>query len=193
MTIARPWRRPLAYYTVFSLPPLLVIVITVAGFIFGAQTVQSAVQSQASKLIGEGVGQQVNTMVQHAGQRPSTGIISTVISLVVLLVGATGVFGQLQASLNKAWGVMPDPNAGGLRSFLTKRVLSFGMILGIAFLLLVSLSVSAVLSAMGGMLQSYLPGISTPIVWALDPTVSFLIIAVLFAAMFKVLPDAEVR
>ncbi|HWR54201.1 MAG TPA: YihY/virulence factor BrkB family protein [Bryobacteraceae bacterium] len=183
----------LAYYTVFSLPPLLVIIITTAGFIFGAQTVQSAIQSQASKLIGEGVAQQVYTMVQHAGERPSTGIISTVIGVVLLLVGATGVFGQLQASLNKAWSVMPDPNAGGVWSFLTKRVLSFGMILGVAFLLMVSLSVSAVLSAMGGMLQSYLPGIGAPVLWALDPTISFLIIAALFAAIFKVLPDAEIR
>lgn len=183
----------LAYYTVFSLPGLLVIVIAVAGFIFGQQAVQTAIQQQVAGLMGQGAAEQMNTMAQHASQRTSAGLMGTVMGFIVLLAGATGAFSQLQASLNKAWEVKPDPNAGGIWAFISKRILSFGMILGVAFLLLVSLAISAVLSAMGGMLSSWLPGLGEPVLWAINAGVSFAVVTALFATIFKVLPDTEVR
>jgi membrane protein len=182
----------LAYYTVFSLAPLLVVIVAVAGFIFGEQTVRAAIQEQIHTIIGGGAAQQVDTMVLHANQRSSSSLIGTVIGIVVLLFGATTAFAQLQSALNKAWEVMPDPAQGGLWNFFSKRVMSLGMVLGIAFLLLVSLTLSAALSAAGGMIAEMIPGYSSTLLWALNAGLSFMVITVLFAAMFKVLPDAEI-
>ena len=109
------------------------------------------------------------------------------------MLGASGAFGQLQAALNRAWEVAPDPEQGGLKAFLLKRVFSFGMILSVAFLLLVSLVLSAALSAFGGALAGMLPeGVSATLLQVLNQVVSFAVIAGLFAAIFKVLPDATV-
>jgi membrane protein len=183
----------LAYYTVFSLPPLLVIIIAVAGVVFGAETVETAIRQQVSGLIGQGAADQVSTMARHAGQKTSAGMIGTIIGIGALLLGATTAFAQMQASLNRVWQVKPDTKQGGIWSFLTKRVLSFGMILGVAFLLLVSLAISAALSAIGSRAQGLLSGISEPVFWALNAGVSLAVITVLFAAIFKILPDADVR
>jgi membrane protein len=183
----------LAYYTVFSLPPLLVILISVAGFVFGAQTVETAIRQQVSGLIGQGAADQVGTMAQHAGQKTSAGLIGAVIGTAALLLGATTAFAQIQASLNRVWGVKPDPNQGGVWSFISKRVLSFGMILAVAFLLLVSLAISTALSAVGSRAQAMLPGLSEQMFWALNAGFSLVVITILFAAMFKILPDTEVR
>src|SRR5205823_1284923 len=152
----------LAYYTVFSLAPLLLTVISIAGLALGRQTVQHSIETQVAGLIGADAAKQVQTMLESATQHRSTSVIGTVVGLIVLLVGATGTFGSLQDALNKVWHVKPDPKAGGIKAFLGKRLLSFGMILGVAFLLLVSLVLSAVLSAVGawigGMLPSWLSG-----------------------------------
>ena len=120
-------------------------------------------------------------------------MLATLLGVAALLVGATGAFLQLQASLNKAWEVKPDPKQGGIKQFIRKRLFSFGMILVIAFLLLVSLVVSALISALGHMLQSLLPGgVSEVLLYLVDLVVSLAVITSVFATMFKVLPDAEI-
>jgi membrane protein len=120
-------------------------------------------------------------------------VLTTILSIAALLFGATGAFGQLQSAINRAWEVMPDPDKGGLKAVLLKRVFSFGMILSIAFLLLVSLVLSALLSAFGTALNQYLPsGLSGPLVQVINQLISLLVITLLFAAIFKVLPDARV-
>ena len=136
----------LSYNTIFSLPPLLLVIISVVGMVFGRKAVQGQIQQQIQDLIGGDAGTQVATMVRSAGQHSSSGKVGVVVGILVLLSGATGVFLQLQQSLNRLWHVKPDPHAGGIKNFVTKRVLSLGMVAGVAFLLLVSLAVLEVAS-----------------------------------------------
>ncbi len=185
----------LAYYTVFSLPPLLLILITLAGLFLSPEQVDAAIQGQAQSLIGQEGANQISTMVENANESVSGsgGTLALVFSIAGLIFGATGAFAQLQMTLNRAWEVMPDPEQGGLWNFVTKRVLSLGMILGIAFLLLVSLALSAALSAVGGFIGGLVPGgLSDVALWIINAGLSLLIITLLFAAIFKVMPDAEI-
>ncbi|MDX1532453.1 MAG: YihY/virulence factor BrkB family protein [Rhodothermales bacterium] len=186
------WSAAIAYYTLFSLPPLLVVLIGIAGAVWGADAVQEALTGQVGDLVGERGAEEIQTMIQNASDFGSGSVLGTVIGLAALVFGATGAFAQLQAALNRAWEVGPDPDEGGLMSFLTKRVLSFGMVLTLAFLLLASLAVSAALSAFGDAISGSLGGASGFLLGVLNFAVSLVIIAVLFAAIFKVLPDAEI-
>jgi membrane protein len=182
----------LAYYTTFSLPPLLLIIISVAGMVLGREQVEEQLRGQIGALIGGETSQQVETMVQSAEQSAGSGAVGAALGILALLFGATTTFAQLQYSFNQIWRVKPDPNAGGIKNFITKRVWSLGMILGIAFLLLVSLAVSAALTSFGGVIESYLPEeLSSGVMQAISFAFSFAIIALLFGAMFKVLPDAH--
>src|SRR5579871_3545747 len=159
----------LAYYTTFSIAPLLLIVISIVGLVFGRQAVQEQIQTQIQGLIGSGAASQVGAMVQSAGLHQSSGVLSAVLGVLALIAGATGAFTQLQSSLNRVWSVKPDPKAGGVRNFLGHRILSLGMILAIAFLLLVSLALSAALAAFGNLLSGYLPsGFSGSLLMALE-------------------------
>lgn len=184
----------LAYYTIFSLPPLLVIVLFIAGSIFSPEQIEQQIVGQFSSALGEDGARQINTMMQNASEKARTGgILPLLLSIGGLLFGATGAFAQLQKTLNRAWEVEPDPERGGLTNFLTKRVLSLGMILVIAFLLLVSLIVSAVISGMGQYLADALPGGAGPVfLWFVDLGLSLAIVTLLFAAIYKVLPDARI-
>lgn len=183
----------LSYYTVFSLPPLLLLILMILGAVVDPHEVQQQLQGQLGALMGPSASQQVGAMMQQANQPGSGSVVTTILSIAALLFGATGAFGQLQAAINRAWEVMPDPDKGGLKAVLLKRVFSFGMILSIAFLLLVSLVLSALLSAFGSALNQYLPsGLSGPLLQVINQLVSLLVITLLFAALFKVLPDARV-
>jgi membrane protein len=184
----------IAYYTTFSIAPLLLIVIAVVGLIFGRDVVQQQIQNQVQGLIGKGPATLVGAMVQSAGQHASSGIISAVLGMIALLAGATGAFTQLHSSLNRVWRGKQDPNAGGVKAFIGVRILSLGMIFAIAFLLVVSLAVSAAISAFGTWMAAYLPqGFSGALLQVLGFVASFLILATLFASMFKVLPDARIE
>jgi membrane protein len=183
----------LSYYTVFSLPPLLVLLLTILGAVLDPSDIQGTIETQMRDAMGQGGANQVRTILANADRPGAGGLFPTIISLVALLLGATGVFGQLQAALNKAWGVGPDPEKGGIKAMLLKRVFGIGMVLGLAFILLVSLVVSAVLSAFGEQLGSFLPsGLSAPVLEAINFVGSLAVIALLFGAIFKVLPDAEI-
>jgi membrane protein len=183
----------LSYYTTFSLPPLLVMILLILRAVVDPRDVQGQIELQLGSLMGPTATEQIRTILRQVHQPGSGGLIPTVLSIVALIFGATGAFGQLQASLNGAWGVAPDPQKGGLKAFLLKRVFSFGMILSVAFLLLVSLVVSAALTAFGSALGGMLPaGVSATLLQVLNQVISFVVIAALFAAMFKVLPDARV-
>jgi membrane protein len=185
----------LAYYTVFSLPPLLLLIITLAGLFVDPSHVQQAIQQQVGGLVGSSGAQQIQTMVENVSQRVQGGenALTLVLAIGGLLFGATGAFAQLQQTLNRAWQIAPDPDESGVMNFLGKRLLSLGMILGIAFLLLVSLVLSAAISALSGYLTQWLPaGIGEPLLFVVNASVSLLIITLLFAAIFKVLPDARI-
>jgi membrane protein len=183
----------LSYYTIFSLPPLLLLILLILGAVLDPREVQAQLEGQLGGLMGPSAAGQVRTILQQAHQPGSGGPLATVLSIAALLFGATGAFGQLQAALNRAWEVTPDPEKGGIKAVLLKRVFSFGMVLSIAFLLLVSLAVSAALSAFGGALGAVLPsGVSATLLQVINQLLSLLVIAALFAAIFKVLPDARV-
>lgn len=182
----------LSYSTVFSLPPLLILILTVAGRFAGAETVQEALQTELGGIIGPSGREQIATILAHA-RRPEIGLgPASLVGVLFLVVGATGALVQLQSSLNRTWDVKPDPKAGGVRNFLMKRVLSFAMILGVAFLLLVSLVISAALSALGGYIGRLVPGIGFWVLELINNVISFGVIVVLFAGMFKFLPDAQI-
>ena len=182
----------LSYYTVFSLPAILMLIMLLVSSIMDPSDVRGGLEAQLQSLMGQGAGDQVRTMLQET-ERPGGGLIPTIVGLVALAFGATGALGQLQAALNRAWNVEPDPNQGGIKSFLTKRLFSLGMLLSIAFLLLVSLVISTMLAGVGDRLSGFLPsGLSEPVLHALNLGVSLVVISLLFAAMFKVLPDAKV-
>jgi membrane protein len=183
----------LSYYTVFSLPPLLVLLLTLLGAVMDPQDIQGNLEAQMRGAMGPSGAEQVQTILANADRPGAGGLIPTVLSVIALLLGATGVFGQLQAALNKAWGVAPDPDKGGIKNMILKRVFGIGMVFGLAFILLVSLVVSAVLSAFGDELGRFLPsGLSAPVLEAINFAGSLAVIALLFGAIFKVLPDAEI-
>lgn len=185
----------LSYYTVFSLPPLLLLIIMIAGAVMDPQDVREALHGQLGSLLGQSGGDEIRTIMEKAQETktPDTGRpVAAVLGIATLVLGATGVFGQLQTALNKAWEVKPDPEQGGVKSFLVKRIFSFGMVLAIAFLLLVSLALTAAIAAVGGMFGRMVPGLGEVLLHVLNFVVSFGVITLLFAAMFKIVPDAEV-
>lgn len=181
----------LAYYTVFSLAPLLIIVIAIAGSIFGEQAAKGELVMQIQGVVGKEGAQLIQTAIENASKLdPSQGPIPTIINIGVLLFGASVVFTQLQTSLNRIWTVQPKPENGVIH-FLRKRLLSFSMVLVIAFLLLVSLVISTLLVILGNYLRDLVPGFTY--LWqCLNFLISFGIITVLFAMIFKILPDAKI-
>jgi len=184
----------LSYYTIFALPPLLVLLITVAGAVWEPSDVQGRVEAQIGSLLGREGAAGIREMLANQNRPDSGGLLPTLLGVAGLLFGATGAFIQLQSALNTAWDVKPDPEQGGIRNFLTKRLLSLGMILGVGFLVLVSLALSALLGAAGESIERFLPeALSGPLLVAINLLVSLAVITLLFAAMFKVLPDAVVQ
>jgi membrane protein len=179
----------LAYYTVFSLVPFLVVVIAVIGLVFGEQAAQSAILSQIADLVGEQTAAAIKDMIQRADQ-PSTGFLATGIAVATLLLGASGVFGQLQDALNTVWGVEPKEGRG-LWGFIKDRFLSFVAVLGTGFLLLVSLILSSALAVIGKWFSGMLP-LPETVLELMNFILSFVVITGLFALIFKVLPDAQV-
>ncbi len=179
----------LSYYTVFALPPLLVLLLEIASALWDPIQVRRTLTGQFQALMGQDVAAQIQTMVTEAERRVSGTGLRLGLSVGGLLFGATGAFVSLQSALNRAWEVEPDPKRGGVKNFLMKRLLSIGMMLVIAFILLVSLALTAALSAAGGALFGALPAAVSQ---ALNFVLSFAVITLLFAAMFKVLPDATV-
>jgi membrane protein len=181
----------LAYYTIFSLPPLLILILMLVGAVWDAQTLRAAIEGQFSEMIGPDAARQIRGIIENANRPGGNGPLATLLGIAALVFGATGAFIQLQDALNRAWEVEPDPAQGGIRNFLLKRLFSFGMILGVAFLLLISLVVSASLSAFGEAAAGLLPGgLSAPALWLFNLSLSLLAVTLLFAALFKILPDA---
>src|SRR5215213_6867 len=179
----------LAFYTAISIAPLLVISLAVAGMALGEEAARGQVQQQMSSLVGEQGGKAIQQMIASAN-KPSEGILATVLSTVILIFGASGVFGQMQQSLNTIWEVQPKPGRGIL-GMLRDRFLSDAMVFGVAFLLLVSLLLSAALTSLATLLGS-LPESLYWLTETIHFTVSFAVITLLFAMMFKYLPDVKI-
>jgi Predicted membrane protein len=180
----------LAYYTVFSLAPLLIIAISIAGLVLGKEAAQGQIFQELRGLLGTESGKAVQDIVQSTSADPSTSLLASVVGFVTLLFGASGVFGQLQTSLNAIWGVQPKPGRG-LFGIVRDRFLSFGFILAIGFLLLVSLVLTAAIAFLGQQFGSMIPGMEA-LVQSLNSILSVAVITLLFAMLFKFLPDARI-
>ena len=180
----------ISYYTVFSLAPLLVIVIAVAGAVFGREAVQGEIVGQLQDLIGREGAIAVQGLIKSASE-PTKGLVAGIISLGVLLVGATTVFAELQSALDRIWHVPEKAKPSGLWAVLRARVLSFGLILGLAFLLMVSLSISAGISAFGSFASGLLPGWEV-LLQVVNMALAVGITTVLFAMIFKFMPSVEI-
>jgi membrane protein len=179
----------LAYYTAFSIAPLLLISIAVAGLVFGRDAAQGQVSAQIQGAVGQDAAAMIETSLANS-QDTGAGTIAAIVGLATLIWSASNVFSQLQDALNTIWGVAPDPNAG-LLGTVKRRFLSMTMVLGIGFLLLVSLALSAAISVIGSLIEGLLPGGTT--LWQLvNFGLSFAIVTLLFAAIYKVLPDVDI-
>jgi membrane protein len=179
----------LAYYTIFSLAPLLVIAISVAGIAFGDEAVQGEIVGQIQGVIGLGAARAIQTMIQSA-HKPGNQIFASILGLVVLFIGASGVFNEMQDNLNEIWGVDTTAKTG-IWNLIKARFLSFGMVLGIGFLLLVSLVLSAFLAGVTKYVSGFLP-VPEAVLHLGDMLFSIFFITVLFAMIFRILPDVRI-
>ncbi|HEX2393773.1 MAG TPA: YihY/virulence factor BrkB family protein [Bacteroidales bacterium] len=182
----------IAYYAIFALPGLLVVIISVAGYFFGDEAVSGQLYNQISDAMSEDTAKQVQEMIRKAAETKGS-VLATILGIGSILLGATGVFGQMQKSLNIIWEVEANPEKSGIWKTIRVRLFSFGLILSIAFLLLISLVVSSVLSAFSSWIQQYWSESLMFLFRLLHFVFSVAIITVLFALMFKFLPDAKVR
>jgi len=180
----------LSYYTIFAIAPLFVIALWIASLCFGEKAARQQLFGQLNSLIGNDGGTAIQAMVSAAHKTTTNGFWATCIAVVTLMIAATGVFVQLQNSLNRLWNVRPLPGRG-LRSFVRHRLLSFAMVFGIGFLLLVSLVLSAGLSALGAFVGQNISG-KEIVLEVINPIVSVAIITLLFAVIFKFLPDVKI-
>lgn len=182
----------ISYYTIFSLPGLLVIVINLAGYFFGRDEVANEITSQVESLIGRETAGYIKTIITSASRQEGT-TLSSAISIMTILFGATGVFYQVQYTMNIMWEVQPEPRHRWYLQFILDRIFSFGLILAVGFLLLVSLVLSTSLSVLSNWVSARFSDSLVILFRLLDLSVSFAIITLLFASIFKFLPDAEIR
>lgn len=181
----------ISYYAVFALPPLLVLILTTVGVLVDPVEVKGRITSEVGTLIGPDAGRMVGTMIEQADRGRSGP--AALVGIVALLFGATGAFFQLQVALNLVWEVPEEQQRAGWRGHLLKRVLSLGMIVGIGFLLLISMVLGALITAAGDALASFLPEmLSGTMLQVLQNAVSLLVVSSLFTVMFAVLPDARI-
>jgi membrane protein len=184
------WAAAIAFYTIFSLAPLLIIAITIAGAVFGQEAAQNQIVEQIQGLIGNQGAQAVGIMIQNTQQPGAKGVLATTFGVATLLLGASAVFGQLQEALNTIWDIKPQSGIN-IKNFLQKRLLSFTIVLVIGFLLLVSLILSAVLAAIANFFGHLFPqwiqlGQMLNLIFSFGGT------TLLFALLYKVLPDINI-
>jgi membrane protein len=187
---ALQWGAALAYYSIFSIAPLLLITISVASLAFGREAVEGRLIEEIGGLVGPQAAGAIQTMIANASTTGS-GVWGTVLGVLLMLLGASGAFAQLQKSLNHLWNVEARPGAGW-KLMVRQRVAALGMVLVVALLLLIALVLSAAISALGSYAEEVLPMPA----WALglvDLVVSLAVITLLFAAIYKVLPDVEIE
>lgn len=190
---ADPFRQSavVAYYAVFSIPALLVIVIAVAGLIFGEDAVRGEVSDQIKGALGNSTAESIENIIANVSEQKSS-VIATIIGIVTLILGSTGVFTELQTSLNQIWEVEVVAKKKWLKT-IKSRLFSFGLVLSIGFLMLVSLLLTTGLEALSEMIKNHFPDFVPFLLKIAGFLLSFTVITVLFALMFKILPDAKIR
>lgn len=186
----------LAYYAIFSIAPLLLIIIWLVGFLFGEfvegqQGVQNEVFSEFTALFGKEVAQQIQQVLQKISVSDRSGL-GIAIGIITLIIGSTTIFMEIQDSINTIWKVKAKPQKGWLKMLLN-RALSFSMVVGLGFLLITSLILNGLIGALSNYINRYLPDISVYVMGWINVGITFLIITILFGTIFSVLPDAKMR
>lgn len=181
----------LAYYTIFSLAPMLIILMAVAGVFYGREALQGKIFSEINQFIGNDAALQVQEMLQKlALSGKSTMAIIT--GVVTLIIGATGVFVEIQDSINQIWRVKAVPNKSSWLKFILDRVLSLSLVAGLGFLLIVSLLINSLVLLLSAKLSTYLPDFTLVFIDLINLVITFVVLVALFAIIYKVLPDAEI-
>lgn len=180
----------LSYYTIFSMAPLLLLLISLAGVFFGREAIQGQVFGEINGLIGNDAAAQIQDVIKNM-ELSGKSTMAAIIGGITLLIGATGVFGEIQDSINIIWKVKAKPKRGWLK-FITDRLLSSSLIVGLGFLLIVSLIVNGALLALSNWLKNYFPDVTLIVFQATNVLISFIVIMTLFGVIFKVLPDAKI-
>jgi membrane protein len=181
----------LSYYTIFALAPLLIIIISLTGAFLGADAVQGKIYGEINQVVGDSAALQIQEIIQNIKATKHT-VAGAIVGVVALIIGATGVFTEIQDSINYIWSIKAKPKKGWLK-LLTNRLLSFSLIISLGFILLVSLMVNAVMDLLSERLKVLFPDATVYIFYVLNLVMIFVIIACLFAVIFKVLPDATIR
>ncbi len=181
----------LAYYTVLSIAPLLVIILSVTGFLFGREAINGELYGEINKLVGSEAALQIQTSIQNITLSNSS-VFATTIGVIILVIGATGIFGEIQDSLNRIWGLKIKAKKAWWKVILD-RLISFSLILSLGFVLIVSLLLSALAAAVSTKVTSWFPGMGDSLLLIVDTGISLIITTVLFGAIFKVLPDAKIK
>lgn len=181
----------LAYYTVFSIAPLLVVISTLFGLFFGNDAMNGQIYKQLNSLVGDNAALQIQDMIKNI-HLEGNNFFASVVSISILLVGATSIFGEIQDSINKIWGLRVKPDKVWWRLVLT-RLLSFSLILSIGFIMMVSLLLNALVAAFGRFIGKYIENYSVYVIQISEVALSFVVTTFLFALIFKILPDAKVK
>lgn len=180
----------LAFYTMLSIAPLMVICVGIAGLVFGQDAAQGKIAEQLSSLIGAQSAHTVQTLLRHA-RRPAPGIAAMAIGIFILFFGASGVFSELRDSLNSIWHAKPSDDSG-IMSLIKGRIFAFAMVVGVGFLLLVSLLASAAIAAAGAFLSGYLP-LNETMLHLINILFSFASVTVMFALLYRVVPEVDIE
>jgi membrane protein len=188
--MALKYSASLSYYTIFSLAPLLLLVISLAGIFLGKDAIQGKVFSEINGLVGNDAAKQIQDMIKHL-EMSGKSTVSVIIGVVTLIIGATTVFGEIQESINIIWQVKAKPKKAWLK-LVKDRLLSGSLIISLGFLLLVSLVINGALLAVSDKLKTFLPDITVVVFNVINVVVSFIVITVLFGVIFKVLPDVKI-
>lgn len=181
----------LAYYTVFSMGPLLIVIIYLCSLFFGREAIEGTIYGQIESFVGSDTAKQIQDIIKNASIGDKGNLAAT-IGVITLLIGATSVFAEIQDSINSIWGIKPKPKKGWLK-LLVNRLLSFSVIISLGFLLLVSLGVSYLVEALSQSLARAFPDVTVIIFYIVNLLLSLVVISTLFAVIFKVLPDAKIK
>ena len=181
----------LAYYTVFSMAPLLIVIISLCGIFLGQEAVEGQIYGALAGFMGEDTAMQLQEIIKKASIS-GKDTIAAIIGIITLLVGATTVFAEIQDSINDIWGLKPKPKRGWLK-ILKNRFLSFSVIISLGFILLVSLAVTSLIDGFSDILQARFPEVTVVIFYILNQAITLAVISLIFGVIFKVLPDAEIK
>ena len=180
----------LSYYTIFSLPPLIIIILSICGVFFGTEAVTGRFFGQINGLVGNAAALQIQETIKNI-ELSDSNVFATIVGAITLLIGASGVFAEIQSSINFIWGLKAKPNKGFMK-FIKNRLMSFSMIASVGFLLLVSLTVNTVMDIINARLILYFPDATVYLFYVLNIVILFASTTILFSIIFKTLPDGTI-